>query len=164
MRGNIFSQPYIISNLISMLIIVITIIRPVFGRMILSLIFISAAIINTVIVLANPEVYRIYASLAALPAYEDFINGSFSDYTVAYILIIAVGQLLIGLGLAWKGIYETIALTGAIIFLLAIAPLGAGSSFPCTLLLAIAAAILLREKKDTPWPQWLIKPIHFKQT
>lgn len=164
MRGNVFSEPYIISNLVSILIIIISIIKPVFGRMVLSLIFIAAAIINTIIVLSHPEVYRIYASLTALPEYEDFINGSFSDYTVAYIIAIAICQLLIGLGLAWKGVYETIALLGAIIFLLAIAPLGAGSSFPCTVLLAIACMILLREKKDYPWMELLTRPTHLKRT
>jgi hypothetical protein len=160
MRGNIFSQPYIISNLIGILIIVISIVRPIFGRMILSLIFIAAAIINAVVVLANPEVYKLYASLAALPVYEDFINGSFGDYTVAYVLAIAAGQLIIGIGLAWKGIFEVVALTGAIIFLLAVAPLGAGSSFPCTVLIAIACVIQLREKKDNPWLKLLIHPRH----
>jgi hypothetical protein len=151
MRGNIFSQPYIISNLISILILIIALVRPVFGRMLLSLIFIAAAIINMVIAISNPEVYKIYESLAALPIYEDFIRGPFSLHITGYILAIATGQLMIGLGLALKGIYESIALTGAIIFLLAIAPLGAGSSFPCTVILALTCVILLREKKRQSW-------------
>ncbi|GAA3918195.1 hypothetical protein GO495_20655 [Chitinophaga oryziterrae] len=151
MRGNIFSQPFIISNLISLLILIIVLAKPIFGRMLISLIFIAAAIINTVVAITNPDVYKVYESLAALPVYEDFIRGPFSLHITTYVIIIAAGQLMIGLGLAMKGMYESIALVGAIIFLLAIAPLGAGSSFPCTVILALACGILLREEKRKSW-------------
>ncbi|PSL34668.1 hypothetical protein [Chitinophaga ginsengisoli] len=152
MRGNIFSQAYLLSNLVAVLIVYISFIKPVFGRMCMSLLFIAAAVVNSVISISHPEIYRTYASLAALPAYEQFINGFFGRHVTSLVLFIAVGQFGIGLALLWKGPVEKIALTCAIIFLVAIAPLGAGSSFPCSLILAIACLLLLREKKIAPWP------------
>lgn len=152
MRGNIFSQAYMLSNFIAVLILYISIIKPVFGRMCMSLLFLGGAVVNTVISISHPQIYMTYADVAALPAYEEFINGYFGSHITGFVLSIAVGQLLIGLALLWKGPLEKIALAGAVVFLLAIAPLGAGASFPCTVVLAIACLFLMREKKISPWP------------
>ncbi|SFD83151.1 hypothetical protein SAMN05518672_103409 [Chitinophaga sp. CF118] len=163
MRSNIFFQPYMIANMIAMIMILIAITKPVFGRVLLSFIFMAAAFINAVIVFSHPEVYRTYASMTALISYENFINGSFSDHTVAYVLAIAAGQLLVGLGLAKGGVSEIFALLGAIIFFLAIAPLGAGASFPCTIVLAIACMFMMKKRKEGPLFNLLIKPGIFKR-
>ncbi len=152
MRGNIFSQAYMLSNFVAVLILYISVIKPVFGRMCMSLLFIAASAVNTVISISHPQIYKTYADVAALPAYEQFINGFFSRHITIFMLSIAVCQSLIGLALLWRGPLEKIALGGAIIFLLAIAPLGAGSSFPCSVILAIACLFLIGEKKITPWP------------
>ncbi|SDF66854.1 hypothetical protein [Chitinophaga filiformis] len=152
MRGNIFSQAYMLSNFVAVMIAYLCIIKPVFGRMCMSLLFIAAAVVNTVISISHPEIYRTYASIAALPAYEQFINGFFGRHIASFVLSIAAGQFAIGLALLWKGPVEKVALGGAIIFLLAIAPLGAGSSFPCSVILAVACLLLMREKKIIPWP------------
>jgi hypothetical protein len=84
-----------------------------------------------------------YADLAAIPTYETFIRGNFSRHITTFILTIAVAQLAIGICIAGKGALSKTALAGAIIFLLAIAPLGAGSAFPCTVILAAACTVLL---------------------
>jgi hypothetical protein len=152
MRGNIFSQAYMLSNFIAVLILYICIIKPVFGRMCMSLLFLGGAVVNTVISISHPQIYMTYADVAALPAYIRFINGYFSSHITGFVLLIALGQLLIGLALLWKGPLEKIALVGATIFLLAIAPLGAGASFPCTVILAMACLFLMKEKKISPWP------------
>jgi hypothetical protein len=161
MRGNIFSEAYMLSNFVAVMIVYISIIKPVFGRMCMSLLFIGASVVNTVISISHPQIYRTYADIAALPVYEQFINGFFSRHITGFVLSIAVGQLLIGCALLWKGPLEKIALAAAIIFLFAIAPLGAGSSFPCSIILAIACAILMREKKISPWP---LSILHIKSS
>lgn len=156
MRGNIFSTAYMLSNLVAVLIAYVCILKPVIGRMTMSLLFIAASVVNAVISLSHPQIYMTYADVAALPVYVDFINGFFSRHITIFILCIAVVQFLIGGFLIWKGTMEKLALAGAIIFLLAIAPLGAGASFPCTLLLAFACIILMMEKKIEPWPLTLL--------
>lgn len=156
MRGNVFSTAYMLSNLVAVLIVYLCILKPVIGRMTMSLLFIAAAVVNTVISISHPQIYMTYADVAAIPAYVQFINEYFSRHITLYVLTIAAGQFLIGTFLVWKGPMEKLALTGAIIFLLAIAPLGAGASFPCTLLLALGCALLLKEKNIQPWPLTLL--------
>jgi hypothetical protein len=41
---------------------------------------------------------------------------------------------------------------GGITFLVAIAPFGVGSGFPCTITFAIALAVLFRKGKSYVWP------------
>ncbi|MVT08734.1 hypothetical protein [Chitinophaga tropicalis] len=158
MRGNIFSTAYMLSNFVAVLIVFICLIKPVLGRMCMSLIFIGASVVNAVISISHPEIYSTYADVAALQIYVDFINGFFSRHITTFILFIAAGQVLIGLALVWKGLPEKLGLAGAIIFLLAISPLGAGSAFPCSLLLALACIFLIREKKIIPWPLSILHP------
>jgi hypothetical protein len=54
-----------------------------------------------------------------------------------------VAQAAIAVGVSLAGRATSFALAGAIVFLLAIAPLGIGSGFPATVIMALAAAKLL---------------------
>lgn len=153
MRGNIFSPESVLSNAISLLLLILALKRPVTARTLISILFIGAAFINGYTAIDHPEIYLGYADLAALPAYETFIRGNFSRNITAYILTIAIAQLAIGFCVAASGRLSKTALAGAIIFLLAIAPLGAGSAFPCTLVLAAACAILFIKRQ----PQTLME-------
>jgi hypothetical protein len=74
--------------------------------------------------------------------YKNFINGIFSSHTTLFVTVIAFGQLLTGLFLLMKKKFFILGILGGIIFLLAIAPLGIGSAFPSTLLMAISLIIL----------------------
>ncbi len=143
MRGNIFSPAALLSNAIALLLLVLAIKRPVTARTLISILFIGAACFNGYTAIAHPGVYLEFAAFAALPAYETFIRGPFSQHITAYILAIAIAQLLIGIGIAGRKALSGAALAGAIIFLIAIAPLGAGSAFPCSIVLAAACAVLL---------------------
>lgn len=156
MKGNVFSSAYMLSNFVAVLIVYICIMKPVFGRMCMSLLFIAAAVVNTVIAISYPRLYLAYADVAALPQYVQFINGFFSRHITSFVLSIAVAQFLAGCLMMWKGVAEMLALAGAVIFLLAIAPLGAGSSFPCSLLLALGCFLLMKERKIEPWPVTLL--------
>lgn len=62
------------------------------------------------------------------------------------VTIIAIGQGLIGIGLLLKNQIVRIACYGAIVFFIAIIPLGIGAAFPATLITALAVYFIL--KKD----------------
>jgi hypothetical protein len=64
---------------------------------------------------------------------------------------IATCQGLIALSMILKGWFFKTGCIGGIIFLLAIAPLGVGSGFPCTVVFAIALAVLYRKGKNYLW-------------
>lgn len=143
MRGNIFSPESVLSNAISLLLLILAFNRPLTARTLISILFIGAACFNSYTAIVHSEKYMVYADLAAIPAYEKFIRGAFSRHISTYILPIAIAQLAIGICIAGRGALSRAALAGAIIFLLAIAPLGAGSAFPCTVVLAAACMVLL---------------------
>lgn len=148
MRGNIFSPEYTISNLAGFVLIILAIMRPSTTRWIFSFIFTGAAAFNTMTAIYSPEDYLSYASMAALPLYEDFINGFFSGHIRVIVISIAAAQLFIGMSITGRAVLANIALAGAAFFLLAIAPLGAGAAFPSSVLMAAACIILLFKKKQ----------------
>jgi hypothetical protein len=94
---------------------------------------------NATICLTEPWRYVEYAALTPSNAYREFILGWFSQHVAAVVLPIAAGQLIIAVLLAvrsprlrWLGV------SGAILFLLAIAPLGIGSGFPFSITCGVA--------------------------
>ncbi len=148
MRGNILSPESLLSNGVSLLLLMLAIWRPVVARWLFCILFIGAAFFNTYTAIVHPEKYLLYADLTALPMYEQFIRGAFSRHITTYIIAIAIGQLLTGIYIGSSGQLYKAALAGAIIFLLAIAPLGAGSAFPCSIVMAAACMVLLRKGAD----------------
>jgi len=78
-----------------------------------------------------------------LDVYRAFILGYFARHTAAIIAAIAVGQAVIAFLLAADGWPRRLGYVGAMVFLLAIVPLGTGSGFPATVLMALAAAEVL---------------------
>ncbi len=116
--------------------------RPV-GRLFFVLLFLFAAQFNFRLALTRPEEYLSFAPLAYLDAYREFILGFFARHTGVIVAGIAVGQTLIGVLLLLSGRALGLGLIGAIVFLIAVAPLGTGAGFPATLILAWAAALLL---------------------
>jgi hypothetical protein len=92
----------------------------------------------------SPRVYLEYANLSFLGIYRDFINGFFAQHIQAFVLSVACGQFLIFLGLCLNNVLTSLACLGGAIFGLAIGPLGVGSAFPATCLMAIAFLILFQ--------------------
>ena len=143
--------PVIISNLVAIVLILTAIKWPRATRWIFSLIFLPAGIFNAYTALTDPQVYvEGYAQLA-IPLYHDFILGFFSQHTTLIVLAIASGQLLAGLFLALQRPFFDLGVIGGIVFLLAIAPLGVGSAFPATLLMA--AGLLVLHQRLRIWQQ-----------
>jgi hypothetical protein len=109
-----------------------------------ALIFLAAGLFNAYTALREPAAYHAYAEWAVLPFYRRFINGFFSEHTRAIIVVIAVGQLTIAALLTRSDRMRTIGVIGGIIFLAAITPLGIGSAFPSTVLMAAALILMQR--------------------
>ncbi|WP_295125091.1 hypothetical protein [uncultured Chitinophaga sp.] len=148
MNGNIFSPEYMLSNAIALLLLGIAFLRPFTAKVILSVIFVAAAIVNGITAIYHPQAYLYYADVAALPVYERFILGYFSTHTTLIVFSIAFLQLAAGVFMTRRGLTGTMALAGSATFLLAIAPLGAGSAFPCSVLLAVSCIVLIFAKEQ----------------
>jgi len=143
--------PYIISQIVGLGILLAATLNIRLSRFLFSVIFLYAGSYNMYIGLIKPETYLGFSELA-IPLYRDFINGWFSHNNHIVIPLIAIGQLLISIGMVLKGRWVVIACIGAIIFLLSISPLMVGSAFPFSIPVSIAALLILREKElDYIW-------------
>ena len=149
--------PYIISNIVALVLLYCSSLWPRVSRLIFLLLFGWAGWTNWTTAMSTPQVYEDYANLAFLDLYTDFIRGWFSGHIVEVVGLIAIGQVLIALAMALKGWAFKAGAIGAIIFLVGIGPLGVGSAFPCTLIMAIAMGMLLPNTKGYLWE---VKPVH----
>ena len=150
--------PYIISQVVSIIILIVAWKRTRWARGLFVLLFFWASAANMYFGITNPNIYQEYAGMA-IPFYRDFINGWFSHYNYIVIPLIAIGQLCIAIAMLLKGIWVNLACIGAIIFLLGIAPLLVGSAFPFSITVSIAAILIYRnDGKNYLWkPQ--AKPV-----
>jgi hypothetical protein len=81
--------------------------------------------------------------------YQEFIMGFFAQHTAAIVATIGVGQLTAAVLMSLRGSAVCLGLVGAIICLIAVAPLGSGTAFPSTLITACAGILLLRYTYDS---------------
>ena len=133
-----FLIPYAVSNLFSLLLLWLNWKRPRVGLVLFGFIFILAGIFNFYTASTTPEIYLQYASWALFDFYVEFIGGFFRDHAGMIVKMIAVGQILIGVMLLIKKREMKLpAIIGGILFFIAIAPLGLGSAFPATLIMAL---------------------------
>lgn len=145
MRGNLFSLAYLVSNAGALLILLISIWYKRAGRIIVGFLFLFAALVNAWQAIFKPDIYNVYELLAALPVYEYLVAEVFLIHITFYIILLMVVQLAIGIGIVYN---RKIAMIAGIVYLLVLAPLGAGSSFPCTVILAVAVMLLLNRGKQ----------------
>ena len=137
--------PYIGSNVFSILLSVVAALWPQVSRWVFVVMFAGAGIFNAFVAIRQPSVYvEAYGPLAVLELYRSFIYGLFNRYTTAILLAIAAGQLLVGVLLTRRGAFFQLGVLGGIVFLAAIAPLGVGSAFPATLIMAAALFVVSR--------------------
>ena len=125
---------------------------PTAGRALFALIFLWAGPWNLYTVWSEPEVYLNYARWAVPDITVEFILGNFSRHIAGYVTSIALGQIAIGLMVSAAGRWVKRGLFGAIVFLLAITPLGIGSGFPFTLITAGSALLLWRREHRASLP------------
>src|SRR5687767_10134478 len=114
-----FLVPYIISQVASIIILIVAWNKTKWARVLFALLFFWAAGTNMYIGITKPDTYQLYAHLA-IPVYRDFIDGWFSHYNYIVIPFIAGGQFLIASGMLLKGWWVKAACVGVIIFLLSI--------------------------------------------
>ena len=143
------------SNSIAILLLFAAIKKPKLARLLFALLFGWACWLNYTTAHNNPEDYLEYARLTPFDFLRDFINGWFKEHITWMVTLISFGQGLIAIGMLLKGWFVRLAGLGAIIFLLAIAPLGIGSGFPCSVIAAIAVYFIL--KKDNLDYLWKFK-------
>lgn len=137
--------PYLISNGVALLILWAAWRKPILARFLFFLLFAWACVTNFTMAWTNPNDYLLYSAMA-ISVYRDFIEGWFSDHIVLMVSLIAFGQGLIAIGMILRNQWVRIACWGAIIFLMAIAPLGVGSGFPFSITASVAAWLILRRK------------------
>jgi hypothetical protein len=142
---------FIAFNVIALAFIFFAIKWPRIGRTLFFLLFTWACWMNWTYSQNDPGAYQEYASLTFLGFYKDFITGWFKQNTSCVVATIATCQGLIAISMLLKGWIYRLGCIGAIIFLLAIAPLGVGSGFPCTICFAIALLVLYQKGKDYWW-------------
>jgi hypothetical protein len=134
-------MPYLVTHAITISLIVVCVVRPRIGKAAWGIIFVLAGLFNLVYGILKPEAYLGYGE-HAVGLYQKFIYGAFSSHTSLFISLIAVGQILVGILLFTRGRPFLLGISGGILFLAAIAPLGVGSAFPSTLLMALGLIIL----------------------
>jgi hypothetical protein len=115
---------------------------PPIGRLFFVVLFLFASQVNARLAFTRPGEYLAFARFTYLDGYRDFILGFFAQHTTVIVAAIAVGQFCIGLLLLFGGGALRLGVIGAIVFLVAVAPLGTGAGFPATLIMAWAAALL----------------------
>lgn len=145
-----FLPQYLASNAIALLLLVLAWKRPTAGRISLGVVFLAAGITNAYTAIDAPGSYLDYERLALLELYREFIGGWFAAHVRPMVMLIAAGQVAIATGMFLNRALLRPAVVGALVFLLAIAPLGVGSAFPCSILLAMAAALLWRRHARGP--------------
>ena len=139
--------PYTVTHIITLSLIFICYKWPKIGKAAWGIIFILAGLFNIYTGISNPQAYVDYGS-QAVELYKKFIYGVFSSYTSLIVSLIALGQILVGIFLLMKRTLFLLGILGGIIFLVAISPLGIGSAFPATLLMAFSLVLLyIRYKK-----------------
>lgn len=135
----------IISNVVAILQLIAAIKWPRVARLSFFLLFAWASWTNWTQSQRSPQFYLEYADLTWSNWYRNFINGWFADNIQLAVGIVATCQGLIAFSMLLKGWIYKIGSVGAIIFLLSILPLGVGSGFPCTAIMAAAIVVLLKK-------------------
>jgi hypothetical protein len=146
---------YIGSNLVAILLLVLSFKKKNLCRALFAVLFIWASWANWSTAHNNPGDYLTYDKYA-IGLYKDIIHGFFAEHITSIVSFVAICQLLIGLCLLARGILVKLGCTGGMIFLLGIAPLGFGSAFPFSLIAGAALYILFRHnfEKDIFGNRW----------
>ena len=138
---------YIISNIVGVIFMWLASKRPRIARMFFVLLFGWAFYFNLTSSIRTPEIYLTYSEMAC-SFLSRFINGWFSRNITMMVATIAIGQGLLAAGFLLRGIWVKCASLGAMIFLIAIAPLGVGAAFPFSVTVSIAAFLVMKNDSD----------------
>lgn len=141
-----YTWPFTITNIVALFFVISAMKWPTAARILIGSIFVGAFAVNLFTALTNPSAYLEFGEFTPSAFYRSIILGPFSDHVQLYVSVIAVCQLFVGIFICFKGKPMNVAMAGAIIFLLAISPLGIGSAFPAPLIMALGLVILMFRK------------------
>jgi hypothetical protein len=151
---------YSISNLVAFLLLWAAWKHPKIARLLFFFLFAWASWTNWTTAINNPQFYVEYADFSFLDLYRQFIRGWFSYHVTEVVGFIATCQALIAVSMLLKGWILKTGAIGAIIFLLAIAPLGVGSAFPFSITTSIALYLIYRRRdQNYLWVGMHTKPV-----
>lgn len=136
----------LVSNAIALFLLWAAYKRTRLARFLFVMLFAWASWINYSTAHESPTDYLDYASITPFSIYEQFINGWFATHITEMVSAISIGQGLIALGMLLNGLWVRLASLGAIIFFIAITPLGLGAGFPFPLIGILSIWLIL--KKD----------------
>jgi hypothetical protein len=146
--NNVYVMMLIISNTVAILQLIAAWKWPRAARLSFFLLFAWASWMNWTTSQQTPRAYLDYAELTWSSWYAEFINGWFANHIQLAVGFIAVSQGLIAIAMLMKGWIFGIGAIGGILFLLAILPLGVGSGFPCSGIMAIAIMVLWKKHNN----------------
>ena len=135
--------PYIGAQVIAVLFVIGTLRWPRIARLLAGISFIVAGGFNILTALSSPSLYVTGFGPHAFPIYKTFIYGVFERHAASFVVAIALGQLAVGTVMFAHVRWRKLGYVGAIVFLVAITPLGIGSAAPSNLIFAVGLALLL---------------------
>lgn len=136
--------PYIVTHIIAALFLITAWRAPVMTRVVAALGFTVAGGYNIWTAMDSPSSYVAAFGPHALPMYQTFIYGVFARHTAPIVFAISLGQLAVGVSLFAKLRCRKVGYAGAIVFFIAVTPLGIGPAAPSTLIFASGMALMLR--------------------
>jgi hypothetical protein len=133
------------STIVALFMLIASVRSRTAGRKLFATLFGWAAAINAWTALTSPTDYLGYAGFTVSDLYRGFILGFFGQHITSIVVGIAIGQACIAVALLRGRRWQRVGLTAAIVFLLAIVPLGIGAGVPATVIMALGAGVLWRE-------------------
>jgi hypothetical protein len=133
------------STIVALFMLIVSVRSRRIGRKLFAVLFGWAAAINAWTALTAPADYLGYAGLTVSDLYRGFILGFFGQHITSIVVGIAIGQACIAIALLRDRRWQRAGLAAAVVFLLAIVPLGIGAGVPATMILALGAGVLWRE-------------------
>ncbi len=161
-----YASLHVLAIIVSVALALMAFVWPRLARVGYAVLFGWAAWANWHALAHYPALYRDYGDLAVSGLYVEFIRGFFAYHVMFFVGAVVLCEMLVVAGLIWGGDFARVVLFGAILFLIALAPLGVGSGFPATLIMAVGAARLMfaREALEgRPWSnvvRWGRPPRH----
>jgi hypothetical protein len=140
---------YVGWNVAVLVLLVVAARRPRIARVLFSALFVGGGLWNLFASLTMPQFYVETYGPAATPPYAAFIYGPFATNPALFVVPIAIGELAIGTLATRTGKALQLGMFGAMVFLLAIAPMGVGSAFPLSIFGMAAAYLLFRQPLRT---------------
>lgn len=137
--------PFVLANAVALLLFLLAIARARWAFRAYAALFAWSAWMNVSLAWNDPIAYLRFSDLVLWEPYRDLILGPFAPHIQRYMALVSASQLLLAIGLLTPGRLRTLAGIGSVLFFLAVAPLGIGSGFPATLVLAAGMVILLRK-------------------